>query len=285
MKVLVTGAKGMLGRDLCHVFQERHEVLATDVEEMDVTDFALVSQTLSEARPDLLVHLAGITDVDACEAEPDLAYSVNALGTRNVALACQGLGAPMVYVSTLAVFDGDNCEPYTEFDRPSPQSHYARAKYQGEVLVKDLLDTYYIVRAGWLFGGGKQDKKFVGRIIDLARESSELMVVDDKFGSPSYTQDLSSGIRQLVETGQFGTYHMVNTGGPSSRYEIAQRILEYARIDSCRLIPCSSAHFPLAAPRPRMEAGRNYNLELMDLYLMRPWQDALREYIEAYWNR
>ena len=274
----------MLGHDLCDIFGQRHEVVATDVEEMDVTDYALVFQTLNEVRPGLVVHLAGMTDVDGCEKEPDLAYSVNALGTRNVALACQRLGATMVYVSTLAVFDGAKCEPYTEFDRPNPQSHYAKAKYQGEVLVKDFLDTYYVVRAGWLFGGGKQDKKFVGHIIELAKGRSELMVVDDKFGSPSYTKDLAAGIRELVETGQFGTYHMVNAGGPSSRYEIAQRILEYARIDSCRLIPCSSAHFPLAAPRPRMEAGRNYNLELMDLQLMRPWRDALKEYIEANWN-
>ncbi len=284
MRVLVTGANGMLGRDLCSIFEQKHEVVATDVDEMDVRDYALVFQTMNEVSPDLVVHLAGITDVDRCEKEPDLAYSVNALGTRNVALACQRLQATMVYVSTLAVFDGTKCEPYTEFDKPNPQSQYARAKYQGEAVVRDFLDSYYIVRAGWLFGGGKEDKKFVGRIIELARTRSELMVVNDKFGSPSYTKDLSSGIMQLVETGQYGTYHMVNPGPASSRYEIAEKIIEYAKIGNCRLIPCSSAYFPLAAPRPRMEAGHNYNLDLMGLRLMRPWQDALKEYIETNWN-
>ena len=284
MRVLVTGAKGMLGLDLRDVFEQKYEVVATDVEEMDVRDHGLVFQTMNEVRPDLVVHLAGITDVDKCEIEPDLAYSVNALGTRNVALACQRVGATMVYVSTLAVFDGTKCEPYTEFDRPNPQSQYARAKYQGEVVVRDFLDRYYIVRAGWLFGGGKEDKKFVGRIIELARARSELMVVNDKFGSPSYTRDLSSGIMQLVETGQYGTYHMVNPGPASSRYEIAEKIIEYAKIGNCRLIPCSSAYFPLAAPRPRMEAGHNHNLQLMGLQFMRPWQDALKEYIETTWN-
>jgi dTDP-4-dehydrorhamnose reductase len=274
----------MLGRDLCRVFGERHDVVATDVEEMDVRDHALVLATVERSRPDIVVHLAGITDVDGCQRDPDLAYSVNALGTKNIALACQRANVTMVYVSTLAVFDGTKCEPYTEFDKPNPQSQYARSKYQGELVVRDFLDEYYVVRAGWLFGGGQKDKKFVGMIIDRARTRTELMVVNDKFGSPSYTRDLSSGILQLVETRQYGTYHMVNTGSASSRYEIAQKILKYAKIDTCRLIPCSSAHFPLAAPRPRMEAGQNFNLELMGLGLMRPWQDALREYIETTWN-
>ena len=274
----------MLGSDLCRVFARKFDVIATDIAEMDVRDHALVLETVTDSSPDVVVHLAGITDVDGCEKDPDLAYSVNVLGTKNVALACQGVDALMVYVSTLAVFDGTKCEPYTEYDRPNPQSQYAKAKHQGELVVRDFLDRYYIVRAGWLFGGGQQDKKFVGRIVDLARARSELMVVRDKFGSPSYTKDLSSGILQLMETEQYGTYHMVNTGPACSRFEIAEKALEYAKIDTCRLIPCSSAHFPLAAPRPRMEAGRNYNLELMGLHLMRPWEDALKEYIETTWN-
>jgi len=283
VRVLVTGARGMLGGDLCRVFESEHDVVATDVEELDVRDHTLVFQTLAQEKPDIVLHLAGITDVDGCEKNPDLAYSVNALGTKNVALACQESHTLMVYVSTLSVFDGTKCEPYTEFDRPNPQSHYSRSKYMGELMVKDLLGQYYVVRAGWLFGGGRQDKKFVGRIIELARTRSELMVVNDKFGSPSYTKDLASAILRLIETDQYGTYHMVNTGAGCNRFQIAQKILEYAKIDTCRLIPCSSAHFPLPAPRPRMEASYNYSLELMGLQLMRPWQEALREYIENVW--
>lgn len=284
MRVLVTGANGMVGRDLCGIFEQKHTVVATDVEQMDVRDHALVFRTMNEVRPDLVVHLAGIGDADKCEKEPDLAYSVNALGTKNVALACQRVGATIVYVSTLAVFDGTKCEPYAELDRPNPQNHYSRAKYQGELTIKDFLERYYIVRAGWLFGGGAQDKRFVGRIIDLAASRNELKVVDDKFGSPSYTKDLSSGIMRLIGTDLYGTYHMVNSGGNCSRYEIAQKVIEYAQIKDCRLIPCSSAEFPLAAPRPRMEAGYNYHLQLMALQLMRPWQQALKEYIETVWG-
>ena len=284
MTVLVTGAKGMLGRDLCGIFEQQHEVVATDLEQMDVTDHGLVAQTMSEVRPDLVVHLAAVDDAETCEKEPDLAYSVNALGTRNVALACQRLRATMVYVSSLSVFDGTKCEPYTEFDRPNPQSYHGKTKHQGELIVRDFLDGYYVVRTGWLFGGERLNKKSVGRIIDQARARSELTVIDDKFGSPSYTRDLSTGILRLVETGLYGTYHMVNTGPGSSQYEIAQKILKYAGIDSCRLIPCSSAHFPRAAHRPRMEAAYNYHLELLGLRLMRPWQDALKEYVEVTWN-
>lgn len=140
------------------------------------------------------------------------------------------------------------CEPYTEFDQPNPQSHYSRAKYQGELMLRDFLPRYYIVRAGWLFGGGKQDKKSAGRIIDVARTGDELMVVNDKFSSPSYTKDLSSGILRLVDTDQYGTYHMGNAGPGCSRYGVAQRILECAKIDSCRLAPCSSVHLPPRRP-------------------------------------
>ncbi len=283
MRVLVTGANGMLGRDLCGVFEQKHEVIATDIEEMDVTDHALLLKTVNEVRPDLVVHLAGVSDMDRCEKEPDLAYSVNTLGTKNVALACQRTNALMTYVSTLSVFEGTKCEPYTELDKPNPQSQYAKVKYQGEIVVRDFLDRYYIVRAGWLFGGGPQDNEFVGKTIDLARTGTELMVVNDKFGSPTYTKDLASGMLRLVATGQYGTYHMVNTGPACSRYEMAQRILGHAGIEGCKVIPCSSAYYPLAAPRPRMEAGRNYNLELMGLHIMRPWQDALKEYVEANW--
>lgn len=283
-KVLVTGAKGMLGADLCPIFAEKYQVIPTDIEEMDVQDAGSVLQTLDEVRPAIVVHLAGLTDVDQCEREPDAAYRINALGTKNLALACQRVEATMVYVSTLAVFDGTKCEPYTEFDQPNPQSHYSRAKYQGELMLRDFLQRYYIVRAGWLFGGGQQDKKFVAKIIDLARKHSELKVVDDKFGSPTHTKDLSHGMMKLIQTDLYGTYHMVNSGGDCSRYEIAQKVIEYAQIKDCRLIPCSSAEFPLAAPRPRMEAGYNYHLQLMGLQPMRPWLQALKEYIETVWG-
>jgi dTDP-4-dehydrorhamnose reductase len=279
MRILVTGAKGMLGSDLCPVLAERHEVLATDIEEMDVRNYGLVLHRVWDYLPDVVMHLAALTNVDYCEQRPDEAFQTNAIGTHNVALACREVGATMVYISTISVFDGTKQTPYTEFDRPNPQSFYSRAKYEGERIVRSLLPKHYIVRAGWMFGGGPEDKKFVAKIVDLACSRPELKVVDDKFGSPTYTLDLSQGLARLLDTGLFGLYHMVNANGCISRYELARKILEYAGITGCRVTPVSSAEFPLPAPRPRMEAARNYHLELRGMDWMRDWQVALRSYL------
>lgn len=280
MKVLVTGAAGMLGSDLCPIFSEEHSVIATDIDQMDVRDPEQVLGWSAEVQPDVIVHLAAVTDVDECERNPDIAYATNAIGTRNVALACQQVGAIMVYISTISVFDGTKCEPYTEFDVPHPQSHYSRAKYAGEQLVQNLLSRYYIVRAGWMFGGLAEDKKFVAKIISLAQDRPSLSIVNDKFGSPTYTVDLARGLLNLVKTGLYGLYHMVGTGDYCSRLEYAQAILKYAGIQSCQLQPVSSAAFPLSAPRPRMEAALNYHLELIGKNWVRPWRAALREYVQ-----
>lgn len=281
-RVLVSGAKGMMGTDLCKILSAReNDVTATDIEEMDVRDLDLVKQTVREVQPEVIYHLAALTNVDDCERYPDDSYLTNTIGTQNMALAALEVDATMVYISTASVFDGTKCEPYTEFDRPNPQSWYSRSKYQGELIVEKLLTKYYIARAGWMFGGGPEDKKFVAKIIDLARQRDQLSVVDDKFGSPTYTYDISNGVEILSRTGIYGTYHLVNTGAYCSRYEFAQEILTYAGIDDCKLVPVSSALFPLPAPRPRMEAARNHNLDLRRMNFMRPWQDALKEYIET----
>ncbi len=281
MKALVTGAKGMLGSDLCLALQTGgYEVLATDVQEMDVQNPHQVRLVVSKVCPDIVFHLAAWTNVDACEQHPDEAYRTNAIGTQNVALMCQELDIPVVYIGTISVFDGTKCEPYTEFDTPNPQSWYSRSKWEGEKIVQHLLRRYFIVRAGWMFGGGTKDKKFVAKIMDLAQQRTELQVVDDKFGSPTYTYDLARSILKLVDTGWYGVYHSVNTGKPCSRFEFAQKIIEFAGIaTSCRLMPVSSSVFPLPAPRPRMEAAINLRSQLLGLNLMRPWEGALAEYV------
>ena len=280
--VLVTGAKGMLGTDLCRILRGKgHQVEVTDIEEMDVRDHMLVRRTVAELRPDWVIHLAALTDVDGCEQDPEAAFHTNTLGTQHVALACNETGAGMVYVSTISVFDGAKCEPYTEFDTPNPQSWYSRSKHQGELIVEGLLERAYIVRAGWMFGGGREDKKFVAKIMDVAAQRPSLNVVSDKFGSPTYTCDIANGIERLVGAGLYGTYHMVNTGGYCSRYEFAEAILECAGNTTCSLQAVSSAQFPLPAPRPRMEAARNLQLELRGWNWMRPWREVLKEYVQG----
>lgn len=281
MNLLITGSRGMLGTDLVKIFAATHHIMATDIQEMDVRDKNAILATASQFKPDIIVHLAAMTHVDDCERRPDEAFHTNTVGTQNVALVCQKLDIPMVYISTISVFDGAKPEPYLEYDLPNPQSFYAKSKYQGELLVKSLLQKYYIVRAGWMFGGGKEDKKFVAKIIELASSSSTLKAVNDKMGSPVYTVDFAKAVHNIMLSEQYGVYHAVNSGNPASRFEVAQAILEFANIINCKLLPVSSAEFPLPAHRPRMEAGRNLAMKLNGLPPMRHWRDSLKEYIQT----
>lgn len=275
----------MLGKDMVEALEaEGAEVMALDLPTFDVRDPTQVREALDAFRPARVIHLAAMTDVDGCELDPDAAYRTNTLGTQHVAAACQRLGAELVYVSTLAVFDGDKPDAYTEFDAPNPRSAYSRSKLQAERVVERLLERYYIVRAGWLFGGGLRDKKFVAKIMAQARQQPEIKAVDDKFGSPTYTVDFARGLLKLARSGLYGTYHLVNTGAPASRYEVAQQVVRYGGITNCRVVPVGSEQFPLPAPRPRMEAGRNYVLELRGGQWMRPWPEALQDYIETTLN-
>src|SRR5207245_1864547 len=220
-------------------------------------------------------HLAALTDVDLCEREPIEAYRTNTIGTEHLSLACRDAGTRMLYVSTISVFDGTKPTPYTEYDTPNPQNFYARAKYQGEILVARFVPEYYIVRAGWMFGGGPLDKKFVARFLERARTGTALTAVDDTYGSPTYTVDFSRRIASLLETRQFGTYHGVNTGGPVTRHEFARHILESAGMSRTSLESVSSAHFPLAAARPRMEGAQNLHFDVLGWEPMRDWRVAL----------
>lgn len=272
----------MVGSYVEDVFKD-YELILTDrqgaLAHLDVCNPAAVMNVAKDEKLDLVLHLAAATDVDRCEQEPDWAFRTNAIGTQNVALACQAFDITMVYISTAGVFWGDKPEPYTEFDVPRPANVYGESKLSGEHIVSSLLRHYYIVRAGWMIGGGKKDKKFVGKMARLIAEGKNpLQVVSDKFGSPTYGKDLLSGIHMLLKTGYYGLYHMVNQGS-CSRYEVALTIRDALQRPDVEIRPVSSAYFPLPAPRARSEAMRNLKFELLGLNLMRPWQDALREYV------
>jgi dTDP-4-dehydrorhamnose reductase len=194
MKILVTGAAGMLGSALCPTLTQRgHTVFATDlapadegIECLDVRSYKQIEEIAGRVKPDVVMHLAAETDVDRCELEPDHAFLTNTMGTQNVTLVCQKRSIVMVYISTIGVFYGDKPEPYTEFDNPNPINVYGRSKLEGEKIVHSLLERYYIVRAGWMVGGGpKRDKKFVSKIIERMNETTVLKVVNDKIGSPT----------------------------------------------------------------------------------------------------
>lgn len=262
------------------------ELVLTDLVEgfvpLDIRDPSAVKRAVAAARPDVVLHLAAATDVDRCEQDPDWAYGTNAMGTQNLALACLEYRTRLVYVSTGAVFWGEKPEPYIEFDDTRPANLYGRSKLAGEQIIASLLHRYYIVRAGWMFGGGEhKDKKFVGKIARLIAEGKQtLEAVHDKRGSPTYAKELLAGIGRLIETGQFGLYHMANVG-QCSRYEMALTIRDALQCPDVMIQPVPSDRFPLPAPRGGSEALRNLKLELLGLHVMRSWQEAMRDYVQT----
>jgi dTDP-4-dehydrorhamnose reductase len=292
MKILITGAAGMLGSSLCPTLtQSGHKVFATDlaaledgIESLDVRVYKQVEEIVGKIRPDMVMHLAAETDVDKCELEPDHAFLTNTMGTQNVSLVCQKRSIVIVYISTLGVFYGDKPDPYTEFDVPNPINVYGRSKLEGEKIVQSLLNRYYIVRAGWMVGGGpERDKKFVGKIIRKINETTVLKAVNDKIGSPTYTVDFSKCLTDLIETGYYGLYHCTNKGF-GSRFDVAKKIVDFLGRSDVTVEPVSSAYFPLPAARARSEMSRNYKLELLGMDTTRKWEDALKEYIALWWK-
>jgi dTDP-4-dehydrorhamnose reductase len=292
MKILLTGAAGMLGSALCPTLtQRKHEVFATDlspsdeeIKFLDVRDYGKTKETVRKVQPDMVMHLAAETDVDKCELEPDHAFLTNSIGTQNVTLVCQKQNIPMVYISTIGVFYGDKHEPYTEFDNPNPINVYGQSKLEGEKIVQSLLNRYYIVRAGWMVGGGpKRDKKFIAKIINQLNKTKVLKAVNDKIGSPTYTVDFSKCLSDLIETGYYGLYHCTNKGY-GSRFDVAKKIVSFLGRSDVTVEPVCSAYFPLAAPRARSEMSRNYKLELLGMDTTRNWEAALKEYIDSSWK-
>jgi dTDP-4-dehydrorhamnose reductase len=253
----------------------------TDIDTLDVTDMSLLGSRISSHQYSWVIHLAAETDVDRCEREPAHAFRVNAIGTQNIALACQSAGIGLVYVSTAGVFGGDGAlGPFTEYDPPCPANVYGFSKLAGERHVERLLNRYFIVRAGWMMGGKDKDKKFVGKILSQVKAGGDIRAVDDKLGSPTFAKELVAGIRDLLGSGRFGLYHMTNHGS-CSRYEIARHIVHFIGATS-NVIPVNSAHFPLPAPRANSEAMRNLNLELTGMDRMSSWQRALDAYLEEW---
>ena len=292
MKILITGADGMLGSALCpELLKRKHEIYPTDLspsnkesEYLDVRSFRQVEKAFEKVQPDLVMHLAAETDVDKCELNPDHAFLTNTIGTQNVTLLCQKHNILMVYISTIGVFYGDKPEPYTEFDNPNPINIYGRSKLEGEKIVQDLLDKYYIVRAGWMVGGGpKRDKKFIAKIINQINEKKVIKAVNDKIGSPTYTVDFSKCLANLIETEFFGLYHCTNKGY-GSRFDVAKEIMSILERPDVTVEPVCSAFFPLPAPRARSEMSINYKLQLLEMNSTRNWEDALKDYLNSYWK-
>lgn len=277
MKILVTGARGMLGTDLVIRLSNEHQVVGVDVDDFDITDVRQVEENVLDIDPELIIHSAAYTNVDGCETNVEQAYRVNAIGSQNVALACQKIDIPMLYIGTDFIFDGHKTTPYLEWDHPNPLSAYGASKYAGEYFVSHLLQKYYIVRIAWLYG--EHGNNFVKTILRLAGERDKLQVVDDQVGSPTYTKDVARGISELVRSDNYGVYHMVNKGSVSW-YGFAKKILELSKVQGVEVEPITSDKLDRPAKRPAYSVLRNFALELTTGDPMRNWEDALEEYIE-----
>jgi dTDP-4-dehydrorhamnose reductase len=273
MRVVITGCLGQLGRQLQTAFAGEDQ-LGLDLPADDITNPAVIGR-ITEFVPDLVLHPAALTNVDGCEQDPDLAFRVNVFGTQNVALAARAAGAPMLYISTNEVFDGSRREAYREWDRTEPGSVYARTKAAGEQIVRDLAPNFYIVRIAWLFGPGGVN--FVTKILAGAEKNGALRVAADEFGNPTYAPDLAAGIRRLVSTQHYGIYHLTNRGF-CSRYDFAAEILRQTGRSDVPITPILSAEWPRPS-RPPLHAVLADTAAAALGITLRPWQDALAEYI------
>lgn len=291
MRVLITGAAGMLGSSLAPVLNDcGHTVLTTDInliegiaQRLDVRELDKMEEVAQRFKPHVLVHLAAETDLEICEANIEHAYQENFVGTQNACVVSNSLGIPLAYVSTAGVFDGTKQTPYTEFDTPNPINVYGASKYRGEEIVRDTVSHHFIMRAGWMVGGGERDKKFVHKIVEqLQAGSKTLYAVKDRRGTPTYAPAFSVVLERILKTKLYGTYHLA-CKGEATRFDVAAEILRILGRKDVDLKPVTSDFFKdrYFAPRPLSEEMVNYVLELRKANDMPHWKPALEQYLKG----
>ncbi|MGG1312878.1 dTDP-4-dehydrorhamnose reductase [Cohnella laeviribosi] len=274
--LLVTGANGQLGQELVRMVTEKIRIVGYGRDRLDITNLDQCREVIADIRPDAIIHAAAYTAVDKAESEPDEAYRINALGTRNLAIAAREQAAKLCYISTDYVFDGIGTAPYNEYDNTNPQSVYGKSKRAGEILLQSLADRYFIVRTSWVYG--KFGNNFVKTMLKLASERDSVTVVEDQIGSPTYTYDLAQFLIELVQTEKYGVYHASNTGS-CSWYEFAKAIFEESGIP-IRTEPCTTEQFPRPAPRPAYSVMDHSAIRQNGFKDLRPWREALRAFLK-----
>ena len=279
MKVFVTGVRGQLGYDVVNELEKRgHEAVGVDIEELDITDAAAVEKMIKEIAPDAVIHCAAWTAVDAAEDNVDKCRQVNANGTENIAKVCKELDCKMMYISTDYIFDGKGTRPW-ESDDPvtTPLNVYGQTKYEGELAVRANVQKFFIVRIAWVFGKGKN---FIKTMLNLAKTHDHLTVVNDQYGTPTYTYDLARLLVDMIETDKYGNYHATNEGGYITWYDFACEIFRQAGVD-IEVEPVSSTQYAAKAKRP--ENSRMNKQKLVDngFTPLPTWQDALGRYLKT----
>lgn len=285
-KILITGAEGMLGSALLQQAADKFLSFPTTFNDLDITDSAKVRERFLEIKPQIVIHTAAYTEVDGCEKNPEVAFRVNVVGTQNVTEACRGVGATLIFISSDYVFDGTKRTPYTEQDQTNPLGVYGKNKLEAEDIIRRLLPQYLIIRSSFLFGKGK--KGFVEAILEQARKNKTVKVVSDKYGSPTYVNDLAQAILSLCDllvAGEFvfSENNIINitNRGFCSWLEYAQKAIEFSQIKGVTILPIRLADYPFKAKRPVYSVLDNSKFVKITGKALRPWQEALREYLKC----
>lgn len=276
IKVWIAGSNGQIGHALNEVLDPLEiEVLNTDKDELDITDTEEVLNFGIANRPDVIINCTGVTDTKLCEEEPELAYRVNALGARNLSIVARKNGAKIVQLSTDDVFDGKSKKPYTEFDDTNPLTVYGSSKRAGENYVKEFTHKHFVIRSNWVYG--KVGQNFVNQVLEAAEKGNALSVAADQFGSPTSAKDLARMILYLINTNEYGTYH-VTCSGVCNRHEFAQEILRLSGKEiELKAVPTEQSD--LSAVRPPYAVLDNFILRIIDMYDMPDWKESLEEYM------
>ncbi len=287
MKILITGSKGQLGNELQKVIREgkseigdisyrlkNSQVIAFDVDELDITNLSEVNKVITETKPDIIINCAAATNVDGCETNEDVAFKINALGPRNLAMASEKVGAKLVQVSTDYVFSGLGSKPLKEYDLTCPCSVYGKTKLLGENYVKEFSSRYFIVRTAWLYG--YTGKNFVYTMMKLGEEKESVKVINDQVGNPTHANDLAHHILRLLDTEEYGIYHCTGKG-ECTWYDFAKLIMELSE-KSCEVISCTSEEFKTIAKRPKYSSLDNMALRCTVGDEMRDWKVALKSF-------
>jgi dTDP-4-dehydrorhamnose reductase len=293
-RIYMAGVGGMLGEAFYKVFNDEYKLKCTDIDVnekwlswLDFREYKNYRKDVKDFGPDMLFHIGAHTSLEFCEENTDDAYLTNTIAAENAVYIANELDIPLLYISTAGIFDGAK-EEYDDWDQPNPLGHYARSKYAGEVFVMQNCKRYLICRAGWMMGGGPgKDKKFIQKLMSQVKQGKkELMVVDDKLGTPTYTHDFALNVKLLVEKEYWGLYNMV-CAGVTGRLEVAQKLIKILGLEnSIRITPVSSDYFKETyfAARPASERLIDKKLDLRGVNIMRDWKLCLQEYIQDYYK-
>lgn len=277
MKILVTGSNGQLAREIIKVGSKKYNIVALKKEELDITRFNAVAGVVSEVKPAILINCAAYNDVDKAESDWEKAFLVNGIGARNLAIICEKNNVDLVHFSSDYVFSGEKREPYTIADRPSPINKYGESKLLGEEMIKAHMERFYIIRTSWVFGDGKFS--FPKKVIQWSREREELKFTEDHVSVPTYTEDLARAVMDLIETGQYGLYHITNSGF-CSRFRWAEYILKKINWKGW-IQPARLSDFPAPAKRPTYTVMDNFPVKDIIGKLLPSWEDATERFLKV----